>query len=518
MKSRAVDASGKRLTLAFGPPTVNLMIFSSVDITVYQMLLDSPGLLMHRSLRPLLFLGVVASLCGLSQLASAQQPAAKVAVAKAVTRNLPGSSTFVGTVHPARRAVLGSAVDGRLVEIVEDGTYVRKGEPIARLRTGTINIEIAGAEAELALRQNELAEMMAGSRKEEVNMARAKFESAQALHDYAKARYERTKALYAKGQATSQEEVEQALSAFTAADRAAAAAQSEYDLVVEGPRAEKKLQAKDRVAMQQEILNHLRDRRNKYWVRAYFDGYVVTQHAEVGAWIRQGDPLVELIELDTVEITVNVPEQHIDRVEVGSPAQVRINAVSAREAFTGTVLSINSQADLRSRTFAVKVALPNMEAEAAAPQVSAAEGEAAPAAAPVKDNAAVEPSEASDTPDDTKVAAGERKHHRFKSGMLAHVTMRLGERQDAVLVPKDALVLGGSSVDGQPSYTVYVAAPGMAGGHAAQPVPVAIGMFDGDWVEVVSRVPGAITGDSLVVTLGNERLQPMQPIQFTAPK
>ncbi len=468
---------------------------------------------MHRYFRPLLAVGVVAMACTHALPAGAQQPAAKVAVAKAVARTLPGSSTFVGTVHPARRAVLESAVDGRLVEIVEDGTYVRKGQPIARMRTGTINIEIAGAQAELALRQNELAEMMAGSRKEEINMARAKFESAQAIHDYAKARYERTKSLYAKGQATSQEEVEQALSAFTAADRAAAAAQAEYDLAVEGPRAEKKLQAKDRVSMQDEILNHLRDRRNKYWVRAYFDGYVVTQHAEVGAWIRQGDPLVELIELDTVEITVNVPEQHIDRVRIGSPAQVRIDAVSPRDAFTGEVLSINPQADLRSRTFAVKVALPNMEAGEAEP----AEVAAVSAPAEVK-NTAVEPSKLEDTPDETPVSAGERKQHRFKSGMLAHVTMRLGERQDAILVPKDALVLGGSSVDGQPSYTLYVAAPDKAGGYSAQPVPVAIGMFDGDWVEVVSRVPGAVANGTLVVTLGNERLRPMQPIQFASPK
>lgn len=444
--------------------------------------------------------------------ASAQQPEAKVAVARAVAKTLPGSSTFVGTVHPLRKAVLGSAVDGRLVEIVDDGTYVRKGDPIARLRTGTINIEIAGAEAELALRQNELAEMEAGSRKEEINMARARFESAQALLEFAKSRYERTKSLYARGQATSQEEVEQALSAFTAADRAMAAAQAEYDLAVEGPRVEKKLQAKDRVAMQSEILNQLRDRRNKYWVRAYFDGYVVAQHAEVGAWIKQGDPLVELIELDKVEVTVNVPEQQIDRVRIGAAAQVRVSAVSAREAFTGEVASINPQGDLRSRTFAVKVVLPNME-----------EGEAMPTAlaetpSKVQRNLDVEPSDNSDTPDETPVVSGEPKQHRLKSGMLAHVTMRLGEREDAILVPKDALVLGGSSVDGQPSYTVFVAADNKMGGYSAQLVPVAIGMFDGDWVEVVSRVPGALASGTLVVTLGNERLRPMQPIQFAMPK
>jgi multidrug efflux pump subunit AcrA (membrane-fusion protein) len=448
-----------------------------------------------------------------SQSLLAQQGDAKVEVAKAVSRSLPGSFTFVGTVHPARRAVLGSAVDGRLIEIVEDGTHVRKGQPIARMRTGTINIEIEGAKAELALRQDEDVEMQAGMREEEVAMAEAKLHSSQALANFAKSRYERVKTLYSKGQAISQEEVEQALSAFTAADKNMAAAQSEYDLAKKGHRDERKLQAKDRVAMQKEVLNQLRDRRNKYWVRAYFDGYIVTQHADVGAWIKQGDPLVEIIELDTVEITVNVPEHHIDRVRLGSPAQVRIEAVSPKDAWTGEIISINPQADLRSRTFAVKVRLKNEEVAHSKEKPVAAIDEAE------KENGDVEPSDLNDTPEDAHVTPGEMKQYRFKSGMLSHVTMRIGEKQDAILIPKDALVLGGSSVDGQPSYTVYVAAPNkMTGGYAAQPVPVAIGMFDGDWVEVVSRVPGALANGTLVVTLGNERLRPMQGIQFKTPK
>jgi multidrug resistance efflux pump len=449
-----------------------------------------------------------------SQSLLAQQGDAKVEVAKAVSRNLPGSYTFVGTVHPARRAVLGSAVDGRLIEIVEDGTYVRKGQPVARMRTGTINIEIEGAKAELALRQDEDVEMQAGMREEEIAMAEAKLASSQALANFAKSRYDRVKTLFSKGQAISQEEVEQALSTFTAAEKNMAAAQAEYDLARKGHRDERKLQAKDRVAMQKEAVNQLRDRRNKYWVRAYFDGYIVTQHADVGAWVRQGDPLVEIIELDTVEITVNVPEHHIDRVRLGSPAQVRIEAVSAKDAWTGEIISINPQADLRSRTFAVKVRLKNEEVALSKQKPVAAVDEPAKS-----DNDDVEPTELQDTPEDTHVTPGEMKQYRFKSGMLSHVTMRIGEKQDAILIPKDALVLGGSSIDGQPSYTVYVAAPNkMTGGYAAQPVPVAIGMFDGDWVEVSSRVPGALAEGTLVVTLGNERLRPMQGIQFKTPK
>lgn len=474
----------------------------------------------------------------------AQGPAL-VEVQEATSRNLEGSYTFVGTVAPARRATLGSAVAGRLIGIVDDGEWVAKGQPVARMRTGTINIEIQGAKEELALRANELDELKAGLRKEEVRMAQAKAESAKALRDYAEGRYKRVKSLFDQGQATSKEEVEQTLSAFIAADRASAAAEAEYDLAMEGTRIERIKQAEDRLRMQEETVNLLRDRRNKYWVRSYFNGYVVKQYADVGAWISQGDPLVDVIELDYCDIVVNVPESHIDKVRPGMPAQIRIAAVSPRESWTGEVLSINPEADLRSRTFAVKVRVKNELVGEESNAVAAASSEtpivavsenaspestsdsesataqpvdsvpAAPSTPSTTDSGDVEPADVVDTPEDLGIPTAVRKLHRFKSGMLSHVSMRLGEKQDAIVVPKDALVLGGSTVDGQPSYTVFVAdaAPG-GQGYVARAVPVAIGMFEGDVVEVVTRVAGDIAPGNLVVTIGNERLRNGAPIRF----
>ncbi len=441
--------------------------------------------------------------------------AALVEVKAAQVGTLPGNFTFVGTVNPARRAVLGSAVDGRLEKIIDDGVWVEKGLPIAKLRTKTISIEIDGAIAERELRQHELDEMLTGSLEEEKQMTAAKLASAQALADYGKARYERTKALFDRGQATSQEEMEQALSVFRAAQENRIAAEAENVLAIKGPRLEKIDQAKDRLLMQQEAVNHLEDRRKKYLIRPYFSGYVTTKHAEVGAWIKQGDPLVEVIELTPVEITVNVPEKHISHVYPDMPAEVRINGVSMRDSWTGKVVRIVPQADLRSRTFAVKVKLENQEVKLdVADEVAAAK----PLTQPVSQVATEQPADADiEAAGDTEIQVGQRKLHKFKAGMLAHVSMRLGEKQDALLVPKDALVLGGSTLDGQPSYRVFVAKTTDGGKtYAAHAVQVALGGFAGDWAEVVGLVDGQLAKGSLVVTVGNERLQPGQPVRFNA--
>lgn len=448
--------------------------------------------------------------------AAGPPPAALVEVKAAEVRNLPGNFTFVGTVNPARRAVLGSAVDGRLEAIIDDGVWVEKGAPIARLRTNTITIEIQGAEAERDLRQHEVEEIKNGSLPEEKQMAAAKLASTEALEKYAQQRYERILSLFERGQATSKEEVEQAHSALEAAKANRSAAAAENELAIKGPRAEKVKQADDRLLMQQEAVNHLHDRRNKYLIRPYFNGYVTTKYAEVGAWIKQGDPLVEVIELTPVEITVNVPEKHISQVYPDMPAEVRIDGVSLREAWTGTVVRIVPQADLRSRTFAVKVRLENQEQFNDAKPSS----EAKPISSAANDTQPTDT--AADTPEadientlETEIQPGQRKLHKFKAGMLAHVSMRLGEKRDVLLIPKDALVLGGSVIDGQPTYRVYVAKSGDGGKtFQAQPVQVSLGGFAGDWAEVVSQVEGALVKGSQVVTEGNERLQPGQAIRF----
>ncbi len=87
--------------------------------------------------------------------------------------------------------------------------------------------------------------------------------------------------------------------------------------------------------------------------------------------------------------------------------------------------------------------------------------------------------------------------------MLARVTLATGAVTDAILVPKDALVLGGPQpmiwlVDPK---TVSTADGGMRLGKAVA-ANVQLGVADGDLIQVIGPIP---TG-SLVVVKGNERI------------
>jgi RND family efflux transporter MFP subunit len=402
-----------------------------------------------------------------------QSPAAPVVLAPVFEQQITVGQTFVGTVEPSRRSIVGSAVDGRVVEFpVEEGDYVGFeqppqpgdnpkngdpengdpediGQPLAKLRTGTIDIQVRGAKAEFALREHELAEMKAGTRTKELEQREAELARASALRDFAKSRYDRMANL---SRAAAKDEIEESYSAWLAAEQNYKAADAAFALSQEGFRQEQQDQAAARLEMQKEAVELLEDRRRKYTVRVPFEGYVVAKHTEIGAWIMTGDPIAEVVQIDPVQVTVGVPESYIAHVDRGSSVTVQLDALPD-QTFRGEVFRVVPQADLRSRVFPVTVRLHNPK--------------------------------------------GPYGDHVFKVGMLAHAT--IGRDQRAILVPKDALVLGG------PKPMVY-ATPGAVklGDEAAvQPVTVTVGTAYGGLVQVT----GSLKAGQMVVVEGNERLR-----------
>ena len=335
-----------------------------------------------------------------SRVVVAQMPPAVVVVASVVERKVTAGSTFVGTVTPSKRAVIGSAVDGRVIEFPRnEGDRVETGEPLTQLLTKTIELELTAAKAELEFRQQQLAEMENGTRPQEIEQARARMVAAKSRNEFLKARRARTESAFRLNRAASEDELEQATTLAAEAEQSYLEAQAAYEMAVEGPRTEAIAQARAQVGVQEAIVDRLRDQISKYTIVSRFTGYVVAEHTEVGQWVKSGDLVAEVVELDTVEIAVQVVEQYVPFVTVGQQVRVEIPSLGER-LFTGEVAMIVPQADVRARTFPVKVRLQN-EITSAGPLI--------------------------------------------KSGMLARVTMPTGAEQNALLVPKDALVLGGQT-------------------------------------------------------------------------
>lgn len=378
----------------------------------------------------------------------------------------PGQE-FVGTVMPLKKAVVGSAVDGRVIEFrVNEGDYVdlavEGGNVLAVLLTETIGKELESAEAELRLRQEELRELKTGSRPEEKEQARARMEAARAGMEYTKLRLQRLEALFRQGRAASREEVDEATAAANQAHNAYLDAVATQELVDLGPRTEKVAQAEARVAMQQAVVDRIKDQIEKHTIRARFNGYVSAEFTEIGSWVNRGDPVAEIVHLDQVDIEVYVVENHVPYVHVGDEVSVTVPALpDAVELFPGRVELVVPQADPRTRTFPVKVRVQNKKQ----------------GSVPV-----------------------------LKAGMLARVWLPVGLEQKGLKVPKDSLVLEGErkSIWVIDSKTATTANEGGRTFRQGMATKVAITLGPEDEHSVL--VEGAIRPGQFVVTLGNERI------------
>ena len=171
------------------------------------------SILLHRSASdarvvPLVFvLSCVWSTTSLGQPGGKKPPPAmppvRIAAAPIIDREVAATQTFVATVRPTRTAVIGSAASGRVAEcFLDEGDRVKSMQPLAQLLTETISSEIDQAEAELDLKKSELAELVNGTRPEELQQANARMLAADARRQFAELNRKRVVQLFERQSAS----------------------------------------------------------------------------------------------------------------------------------------------------------------------------------------------------------------------------------------------------------------------------------------------------------------------------
>jgi len=411
------------------------------------------------------WLGLLAGVAACPGRAPAQPagpPAAvPIVAARVATMEAASGQPFVGTVMPARTSDVGSAVDGRLVELpIVDGQQVAENEPIAQLLRGLLEIERAGAVAELDRRRQLLAELTAGSRPEEVEQARAAVAGFEARLAYARDRLKRLARLAERGTSTA-DELQDAQTELQAIEAQLRGSRAGLALAEAGPRQEQIAQAAAAVATQEAEVDRIDDQLAKHTIRAPFAGWVVERFTEKGQWVARGGLIARIAELQSVEVEARVPESSIATLREGAEVRLEFDA-APDQAWIGRVTRIVPQADLLSRSFPVRIRLENR----------------------IVDGVPV-----------------------LKGGMLARAWLPVGSAGSVTVVPKDALVLGG------PRPLVFCVDTTSATEGVVRPVDVVLGAA----VEGHVAVRGSLEPGALVVVRGNERLRPGMKVVFEPP-
>jgi RND family efflux transporter MFP subunit len=93
-------------------------------------------------------------------------------------------------------------------------------------------------------------------------------------------------------------------------------------------------------------------------LRSPVSGFISKRSIEPGETASPGQPVFEIVNLDTVEVSVGVPETDVHIVHVGQKAAITLPALPG-ESFKGVVRLVNVSADSGTRTYMTRISIPN---------------------------------------------------------------------------------------------------------------------------------------------------------------
>lgn len=224
--------------------------------------------------------------------------------------------TATGYVVPRIVSRITPQLEGRIAQVaVGEGDVVRAGQPLVRLEDADRRSALATARARVAT-------------------AQARVLTAQATLLEADLKLRRQRALQQRGAAPIAE-VE---------DLAAR---------VESLRAEVRA-AQAEVGASQAQATAQRVELDYMTIAAPIGGTVVTKPAEVGEWVGANTPILELADLGSLEVEVDVPEARLQQVRVGAPCEIVLDAFPERRE-RGEVVRVSPRLNRAKATATVKV-------------------------------------------------------------------------------------------------------------------------------------------------------------------
>ena len=256
----------------------------------------------------------------------------------------PESVSASGSVEGSETADVAFQVPGKVARVlVEEGQHVSKGQLLAEIEPTDYRnaFDAAAAQKDAARAMAEKAE--AGLRKQELEQARIDFERWQD-------EYKRMKFLVERKSLPPND--------FQKIEAAYNASRERYEMAVEGTRKEDRATALAQANAAYAQASEERKRLNDTRLLAPISGNISMRRVDPGQTVAAGMPVFSIVELNPVKVRVGVPEAEIGKVKQGATAEVSAPSLDGRR-FTGNVAIIGVAAEPASRTYTVKILVPN---------------------------------------------------------------------------------------------------------------------------------------------------------------
>ena len=211
-----------------------------------------------------------------------------------------------------------SKVPGRILEIrVEEGDFVNVGDTLAIIDAPDVRakmLQARGAETS-ATAMEQMAQN--GARKEQVQAAFQLLQKAKAGLEIAEKSYNRVQKLFDEGVLSAQKR-DEAYANYKAMQATMEAAQSQYDMAVNGARQEEKLAAMGQANRAKGAVEEVNSYISETVQVAQMAGEVSSIYPKVGELVGTGSPIMTISIMDDMWGVFNVREDQLNGMQVGT--------------------------------------------------------------------------------------------------------------------------------------------------------------------------------------------------------
>jgi HlyD family secretion protein len=280
--------------------------------------------------------------------------------------------TLYGNVD-IRQVSLAFNASGRIDRMyVKEGDIVKPGQLLAELDITRYEAALNKAKAQVAAQKEVVAALIAGTRPQQIEAARARVKKAEVVMRDAETNYGRLKGLVGKD-LVSKQVFDDADANFKAAKAELDAARQDLDLAIEGPRKEDIAAAKSTLKAYEAALDYAGREFADARLYAPSNGVIENRISEPGDMVSPNTPVFTLALFDPVWIRAYVEEPDLGRISLGMPADVTTDSFPGK-VYRGWVGFISPTAEftpkpvetteLRTKlVYQVRVFVPNPKDE-----------------------------------------------------------------------------------------------------------------------------------------------------------
>jgi HlyD family secretion protein len=233
-------------------------------------------------------------------------------------------------------------VTGRIDEIyIREGDKVKKGDTLAHYDSPEVRAKMAQAEGATAAAGAMSRKAQNGSRAEEITKAYQVWQQALVQEEVMRKSYERIEKLREQ-EVVSAQKYDEVKAKYDASVAQRKAAKSQYDMAVNGARAEDKAAAEAQLRQGEGAVAEVQSYADELYLISPVDGVVTKVYVHEGELVGQGAPVATVTDPYDIWFTFNIREDNLREIRNGKTIQVMIPALNNKKV-KATVYYIAAQ-------------------------------------------------------------------------------------------------------------------------------------------------------------------------------